>query len=74
DIVMEFGQASTSMLQRKMSIGFARAGRIMDQMEQRGIVGPSQGSKPREIMLTKEQYMELKSSGIFSEPMKYDAE
>ena len=74
DIVMELGQASTSMLQRKMSIGFARAGRIMDQMEQRGIVGPSQGSKPREIMLTKEQYMELKSSGIFSEPMKYDAE
>lgn len=74
DIVMELGQASTSMLQRKMSIGFARAGRIMDQMEQRGIVGPSQGSKPREIMLTKEQYMELKSSGIFSEPMKYDAD
>ena len=74
DIVMELGQASTSMLQRKMSIGFARAGRIMDQMEQRGIVGPSQGSKPREIMLTREQYMELKSTGIFSEPMKYDAE
>lgn len=74
DIVMEIGQASTSMLQRKMSIGFARAGRIMDQMEQRGIVGPSQGSKPREILLTKEQYMELKSSGIFSQPMKYDPE
>lgn len=74
DIVMELGQASTSMLQRKMSVGFARAGRIMDQMEQRGIVGPSQGSKPREILITKEQYMELKAAGIFSEPMKYDAE
>jgi len=74
DIVMEIGQASTSMLQRKMSIGFARAGRIMDQMEQRGIVGPSQGSKPREILLTKEQYMELKASGIFSQPIKYDTE
>ncbi len=74
DIVMELGQASTSMLQRKMSVGFARAGRIMDQMEQRGIVGPSQGSKPREILITKEQYMELKATGIFSEPMKYDAD
>ncbi|MBQ2968069.1 MAG: DNA translocase FtsK 4TM domain-containing protein [Clostridia bacterium] len=74
DIVMEIGQASTSMLQRKMSVGFARAGRIMDQMEQRGIVGPSQGSKPREILITKEQYMELKATGIFSEPMKYDAD
>ncbi len=71
DIVMELGQASTSMIQRKLSVGYARAGRIMDQMEARGIVGPSEGSKPRSILLTREQYLELKNSGIFEEPMKY---
>lgn len=71
DIVMELGQASTSTIQRKLSVGYARAGRIMDQMEARGIVGPPNGSKPREIKLTKEQYLELKNAGMFEQPIQY---
>ena len=71
DLIMEMGQASTSMIQRKLSVGYARAGRLMDQMEERGIVGPSEGSKPRQILLTKEQYLELKSAGMFDKPQQY---
>ena len=54
-IVMETGQASTSMLQRRFRIGFSRAGRLIDQMEVLGVIGPSQGSKPRELMMSPDQ-------------------
>lgn len=58
-IVVEAGQASTSMLQRKLKLGYSRAARIIDQMEERGIVGPSEGSKPREVLITKSQWAEI---------------
>ena len=58
DIVMQTEQASISMLQRKLGIGYARAGRLIDAMEKMRIIGPSQGSKPREILITQEQYIQ----------------
>ena len=56
DVILETGQASVSMLQRRLKLGYARAARIVDEMEEKGIVGPFQGSKPRTILITKEQW------------------
>ena len=62
DTVVETGQASTSFIQRRFKVGYARAGRIIDQMEERGIISGYQGSKPREVLMTKERLDELKMS------------
>ena len=61
DVILETGQASVSMLQRRLKLGYARAARIVDEMEEKGIVGPFQGSKPRAILVTKEQWDSMKS-------------
>ena len=63
DVILETGQASVSMLQRRLKLGYARAARIVDEMEDKGIVGPFQGSKPRAILVTKEQWAAMKSGG-----------
>ena len=63
DVILETGQASVSMLQRRLKLGYARAARIVDEMEEKGIVGPFQGSKPRSILITKEQW-EAKKNGM----------
>ncbi len=60
ECVVEAGQASTSYLQRRLKLGYARAARIMDEMEQRGIIGPNEGSKPRQVLLTRQQWIEMK--------------
>ena len=60
ECVVEMGQASTSLLQRRLKLGYARAARIVDQMEEMGIVGPFEGSKPRQVLITKEQWLERK--------------
>ncbi len=57
-VVIESGQASTSMLQRRLKVGYARAGRMIDDMEQMGIVGPHQGSKPRDVLMTYNEWLE----------------
>lgn len=59
EFVVNNGQASASMLQRKFKIGFNRAARLIDDMEERGIVGPSEGSKPRKVLISKEQLSQL---------------
>ena len=71
DVILETGQASVSMLQRRLKLGYARAARIVDEMEERGIVGPFAGSKPREILVTKEQWETMKS-GQPAQPAQMD--
>ena len=57
--VVEAGQASTSFLQRRLRVGYARAGRLIDEMEQMGIVGPHEGSKPRQVLINYQQFLEM---------------
>jgi len=63
ELVVETGQASVSLIQRKFKVGYARAARIIDQMESRGIVGGFEGSKPRQVLITKQQWHELNMKG-----------
>ena len=60
DVIMECRQASTSMLQRRLKLGYSRAARIIDQIEERGIIGPFEGSKPRQILISREEWQEMK--------------
>ena len=65
DVVFEAGQASVSMLQRRLKLGYARAARIVDQMEQLGVLGPYEGAKPRKLMITKQQWQQMQySTGV----------
>jgi S-DNA-T family DNA segregation ATPase FtsK/SpoIIIE len=62
EVILETGQASVSMLQRRLKLGYSRAARLVDQMEERGIVGPFEGSKPRQLLITRESWQERKMS------------
>ncbi len=59
EVILETGQASVSMLQRRLKLGYSRAARLVDQMEQKGYVGPFEGSKPRQLLITKAQWQEM---------------
>ncbi|MBR3290091.1 MAG: DNA translocase FtsK 4TM domain-containing protein [Clostridia bacterium] len=67
ETVIEAGEASTSLLQRKLRLGYARAGRLIDDMERRGIVGPHEGSKPRQVLITRQQWLEMNTTGSMEE-------
>ena len=67
EIVVEMGQASVSMLQRRMRVGYARAGRLIDEMERRGIVSEADGAKPRAVLISREQYKQMFEEGDFEE-------
>lgn len=60
-LIVQTGNASTSFLQRKLKLGFARAARIMDEIEERGIIGPQDGSKPREILISEQEWLEMQA-------------
>lgn len=70
ECVVETGQASTSLLQRKLKLGYARAARIIDEMESRGIVGPFEGSKPRQVLISRQQWIEMKMQADGTAPQK----
>ncbi|MBQ9228611.1 MAG: DNA translocase FtsK [Eubacterium sp.] len=70
EVVLESGRASTSFLQRKLSVGYSRGSKIMDQLEEKGIIGPQDGAKPREIRINMQQWIQMKANG----PVDFTAE
>lgn len=63
EVVLENGRASTSFLQRKLSVGYSRGSKIMDQLEDKGVIGPQDGAKPREIRINMQQWIQMKANG-----------
>ena len=70
EVVLENGRASTSFLQRKLSVGYSRGSKIMDQLEEKGVIGPQDGAKPREIRINMQQWIQMKANG----PVDFTAE
>ena len=68
ETVVEAGMASTSLLQRKLKLGYARAARIMDAMEELHVIGPYEGSKPRAVLISRQQAIEMFTNGTNEEP------
>ena len=74
EVVIEQGMASTTLLQRKLKLGYARAARIIDELSEKGIVGPYEGSKPRKVLITKEQWYEMQARSTSVTPKQLTIE
>lgn len=74
EVIIEQGMASTTLLQRKLKLGYARAARIIDELSEKGIVGPYEGSKPRKVLITKEQWYEMQARSSNSAPKQLTIE
>ena len=74
EVVIEQGMASTTLLQRKLKLGYARAARIIDELSEKGIVGPYEGSKPRKVLITKEQWYEMQARSASVTPKQLTIE
>jgi len=74
EVVIEQGMASTTLLQRKLKLGYARAARIIDELAEKGIVGPYEGSKPRKVLITKEQWYEMQARSTSTAPKQLTIE
>ncbi len=74
EVVLENGRASTSFLQRKLGVGYSRGSKIMDQLEEKGIIGPQDGAKPREIRINMQQWLVMKANGSVSAEPEFTAE
>ena len=72
EAVVTAGQASTTLIQRKLKVGYARAARIVDELEERGIVGPFEGSKPRQVLITKNQWLEMNAMAADTAPAQQE--
>ncbi len=74
EVIIEQGMASTTLLQRKLKLGYARAARIIDELSEKGIVGPYEGSKPRKVLITKEQWYEMQARSASIAPKQLTIE
>ena len=63
EIVLENGSASVSVLQRRLGVGYPRAGKLIDELEKKHIIGPYEGSKPRKVLITRTEWLEIKAKG-----------
>lgn len=74
EVVVENGMASTTLLQRKLKLGYARAARIVDELAEKGIIGPYEGAKPRKVLITKEQWYQMQANSSVSVPKQLSLE